>query len=230
MNENESIHHRFTIENHKGKTPGYILPIWGWLMVGHFGFVAVRSFFNGTPEDIFWISHVGTLLGGIGTLLKNRSLVSIALVSIAGHHLFWLVDTIGWLLSGHFPFGTTTYLAQATALDWLQSSNHFFSLPILLWVVYRLGGVRPHSWLWSTALFAVLSCLSFLVLPQAANVNSAHQLWPGLDQTHLSILENWSWFFFWLALIIINGLCNYLPGNLILRGIYGLLFRRVKTK
>ena len=62
-------------------------------MIGHFIFVAVRSISNGTSEDIFWISHVGTLLGGIGTLLKNRSLASIALVSIAGHHLFWLVDT-----------------------------------------------------------------------------------------------------------------------------------------
>ena len=135
-------------------------------MVGHFGFVAVRSFYNETPADIFWISHVGTLLGGIGTLLKNRSLASIALVSIAGHHLFWLIDTLGWMISGQLPFGTTTYLKEASAMDWLQSANHFTTLPFLLWVVYRLGGVRPNSWLWSTAIFAILSGISYFFLPQ----------------------------------------------------------------
>jgi hypothetical protein len=199
-------------------------------MIGHFVLVVVRSYYNPTVEDIFWISHVGTLLGGIGTLFRNRSLVSIALVSIAGHHLFWLIDTAGWWISGRFPFGTTTYLIEATWGDWLQSANHFFSLPILFFTAYRLGGVRAYAWLGSTALFAMLACISYFFLPAAANVNSAHKLWPGLDRTYLSILETWPWGLYWLALVAINGLCNYLPGNLVLRGIYAVLPGNLETK
>ena len=195
-------------------------------MIGHFGFVAARSFYNGTPEDIFWISHVGTLLGGIAALFRNRSLASLALVSIAGHHLFWLTDTAGWWISGQFPFGTTTYLREANRTDWLQSANHFFSVPFLLWIVYRLGGVRPYSWLWSTAMFALLSCISYFFLPVQANVNSAHDLWPGMDQTYLSILEKWPWGFYWMAVVALNGLGNYLPTNLALLGIYAVITRK----
>ncbi|MBW2408396.1 MAG: hypothetical protein JRF72_01265, partial [Deltaproteobacteria bacterium] len=223
MNENDSIHHRFTLENHKGKITDCVLPLFGWLMIGHFGFVAVRSYFSGTPEDLFWISHIGTLLGGIAALLRNRSLASMALVSIAGHHLFWLVDTAGWWISGQFPFGTTTYLKEADWADWLQSANHFFSVPFLLWIVYRLGGVKPYSWIWSTAVFALLSCISFFFLPAQANVNSAHDLWPGLDQTNLSIFEKWPWGFYWIALVVLNGLGNYLPTNLVLLGVYAVI-------
>lgn len=211
------------------RTVRRIFPLLGWCMIGHFFFVAGRSVYNGTAEDIFWISHVGTLIGGIGTLLKNRSLASIALVSIAGHHLFWLVDTAGWLINGRFPFGTTAYLKEAAWSDWLQSANHFFSLPFLLWVVYRLGGIRPHAWLWSTAMFAMLSCFSFFFLPPPANVNSAHKLWPGLDRTYLSLLENWPWGLYWLALVALNGLGNYLPTNLVLRGIYTVLLRNADS-
>lgn len=195
-------------------------------MIGHFLFVIARSIYNATAEDIFWISHVGTLLGGIAALLRNRSLASLALVSIAGHHLFWLVDTAGWWLSGQFPFGTTTYLKEAAWAGWLQSANHFFSVPFLLWIVYRLGGVRPYSWIWSTAMFGLLSCISFFFLPAAANVNSAHDLWPGLDQTALSILEKWPWEFYWMALVVLNGLGNYLPTNLVLLGIYAVITRK----
>lgn len=199
-------------------------------MIGHFIFVALRSIFKATAADIFWISHVGTLLGGIGTVFKNRSLASIALVSIAGHHLFWLADTAGWLIGGRFPFGTTAYLTEAAWIDWLQSANHFFSLPFLLLVVYRLGGIKSNAWLWSTAMFALLSCFSYFFLPPSANVNSAHHLWPGLDRTYLSILENRTWGFYWLALVALNGLGNYLPANLVLRGLYSIILRTAQTK
>jgi hypothetical protein len=230
MDENESSYQRFTAENRKGKISDFIISLLGWLMVSHFIFVGARSYYSGTPEDIFWISHVGTLLGGIAALLRNRSLASLSLVSIAGHHLFWLVDTAGWWISGQFPFGTTTYLKEADWADWLQSANHFFSVPFLLWIVYRLGGVKPYSWIWSTAVFALLSCISFFFLPAQSNVNSAHESWPGLDRTYLSILEKWPWGFYWLALVVLNGLGNYLPTNLVLLGIYAIITRKARKR
>jgi hypothetical protein len=198
-------------------------PLLGWCMLGHFVFLMGRTFWKGTPEDAFWISHVGTLLGGLGALYRNRRLISVSLVALFLHHFFWLIDTLWWLLTDIFPFGTTTYLENAALGDWLQSANHFFSVPFLILLAYWQGGVEKHAWVWSTAIFAILTLISFFFLSPEANVNSAHRLWPGLDQTHLAILENLPRGLYLVFLVVLNGLGNYLPSNLILRGIYAII-------
>ncbi len=198
-------------------------------MIGHFAFLAARTFLKGTPEDLFWISHVGTLMGGIGALFRNRLLISISLVALLSHHLFWLMDTSLWLISGHFPLGTTTYLKDATPGDWLQSSNHFFSVPFLLVLAYLQGGVDKHAWIGSTALFASLVLISFWFLPPTANVNSAHNLWPGMEKLFLSGLHSLSQGWYVVALIALNGLGNYWLSNLVLRGMYALVLNARKS-
>ena len=128
-------------------------PLLGWCMIGHFVFLLGRTFLGGTPEDPFWISHVGTLLGGLGALFRDRRLISVSLVALFSHHLFWLIDTSWWLLTDNFPFGTTTYLEKATLGGWLQSAitssaYHFCSF----WLTGRAelksmpgSGLPPYS-------------------------------------------------------------------------------------
>jgi hypothetical protein len=199
------------------------------MMIGHFIFIFGRCFIKGTPEDLFWISHVGTLVGGIGALLRNRFLISLALVALLGHHFAWLFDTLIWLISSHFPLGTTTYMADATLGDWLQSSNHFFSVPALLILAYWRGGVEKNAWIWSTALFALLAVISQSWLPSSANVNSAHHLWPGLDKMFLVNLEQLSKGIYLTTLVALNAFGNYLIANLLLRGAYGFLLKHSKN-
>ena len=205
------------------KIARWVSPLLGWCMIGHFVFLMGRTFLRGTPEDLFWISHVGTLLGGLGALFRNPRLISVSLVALFSHHFFWLIDTLWWLFTDSFPLGTTTYLEKATLGDWLQSANHFFSVPFLLLLAYWQDGVEKHAWVWSTAIFAILASISFFFLSPEANVNSVHRLWPGLDQTHLAILENLPRGLYLVFLVVLNGLGNYLPSNLILRGIYGII-------
>ena len=203
----------------------WAFPLLGWCMIGHFVFLMGRTFWNGTSEDLFWISHMGTLLGGLGALFRNRRLISMSLVSLFSHHLFWCIDTLGWLLTGNFPFGTTGYLENATLGGWLQSANHFFSVPFLFLLAYWQNGVDKHAWVWSTATFTILASISFLILPPEANVNSVHRLWPGLDQTPLAVLQNLPGGFYLMFLVILNGFGNYLPTNIILRGVYALVIK-----
>jgi hypothetical protein len=172
------------VDTGKTEIPAWLYTLFAWVMIGHFIYIFGRCFLRGTPADVFWISHVGTLIGGLGALFRSRLVISIALVSLLGHHLFWLIDTLLWIVTGDFPFGTTTYLKDATFWDWLQSSNHFFSVPALLFLAYWLGGVERNAWIWSTILFATLTFISAAWLPAEANVNSAHRLWPGLEQLH----------------------------------------------
>jgi len=211
----------------------WAFPLLGWCMLGHFVFLLGRAFLGGTPEDPFWISHVGTLLGGLGALFRNRRLISVSLVALFSHHLFWMIDTSWWLVTDNFPFGTTTYLEKATLGGWLQSANHFFSVPFLLLLAYWQDGVEKNAWIWSTAIFTILASISFFFLSPAANVNSAHRLWPGLDQTHLAILENLPRGLYLVFLVVLNGLGNYLPSNIVLRAIYAIILNtqtRIKRK
>jgi hypothetical protein len=207
----------------KSKTAGWVFALLGWIMTGHFVFLFSRCFLRGTPEDIFWISHVGTLIGGLGALFRNRFLISMALVCLLGHHLTWLFDTTFWLVTGKFPIGTTTYLKDASLEDWLQSSNHFFTVPSLFLLACWQGGIRKDAWIWSTILFSILLLISYFYLPPTANVNSAHKLWPGLDQSYLSVLEQLPNLGYLFSLIILNSIGNYLPANLLLRVVYYFL-------
>lgn len=216
------------VDTGKTEIPAWLYTLFAWVMIGHFIYIFGRCFLRGTPADVFWISHVGTLIGGLGALFRSRLVISIALVSLLGHHLFWLIDTLLWIVTGDFPFGTTTYLKDATLWDWLQSSNHFFSVPALLFLAYWLGGVERNAWIWSTILFATLTFISAVWLPAEANVNSAHRLWPGLEQLHLAPLEQLPRGWYPIIVVALNGLGNYLPANLLLRGLYHYLFKLKK--
>ena len=191
-------------------------------MISHFAYLVLRCVYAGTLEDILWISHVGTLIGGIGAIFRSRLLISVALVSLAGHHGFWLIDTLTWLFTGNFPFGTTIYLRDEDIYGWIQSSNHFFSLPFLLILAYFQGGIKKHTWIWSSLLFAVLAVMSFFISPESSNVNSIHQLWPGLDQSFLSSLNQLPPGFYVGAIILMNLVGNDLPGYWILVLLIGI--------
>jgi len=200
----------------KQDAPKWLYPVLGWTMTGHFVYLVFRCFSNGTPEDLLWTSHVGTLVGGLGLLFKNRLLISLSLVSLLGHHSFWLLDTLTWLISGHFLFGTTAYLKDANMWEWLQSANHFFTVPSLLLIVFLEGEIKPYMWVWSAALFTLLITISYQFTPPASNVNCAHGLWPGLDQTLLAGLDQLHSLVYLASIILLNAFGNYLPVYLIL--------------
>jgi len=200
---------------HKNPPP-WLLLFSGILMISHFVYLVSRCIYEGKVEDIFWISHIVTFIGGLGAIIRNRLLISVALVSLAGHHSFWLVDTLSWLTTGSFIFGTTSYLQNSDIYEWIKSSNHFFSMPLLLVLAFFQGGIKRNAWVWSSIIFAVLAVLSFITSPEESNVNCVHQLWPGLDKSFLTVVDILPPELYIGAVILINVLFNYLPGYLIL--------------
>jgi len=210
------------IKTNKKKAPIWLYRFVGLFLISHFVYLTIRCFYKGEPENILWVSHVGTLIGGMGAMVQSRLLISIALVSLAGHHSFWMIDTFTWLFTGHFPFGTTTYLKDANILDWLQSANHFFSMPLLLILAFFQGGIKRHAWIGSSLLFAILAVLSSFISSVSSNVNSVHQLWPGLDTSFLWGLDQLPSAIYLVGLILINTLCNYLPAYFILVLLIGI--------
>jgi hypothetical protein len=216
------------IKRYHKSPPSWFFRLSGILMISHFIYLVFRCIYAGTPEDIFWISHIGTLIGGLGAIFRNSRLISVALVSLAGHHGFWLIDTLTWIFAGKFPFGTTTYLRNADVYGWLQSANHFFSLPLLLILAFFQGGIKKHTWVWSSILFALLAVMSFFISPASSNVNSVHQLWPGLDQSFLAGLNQLPSGKYVGTIILMNIITNYLPIYYILVLLLGIPQDNVK--
>ena len=174
--------------------------------------------YTGIPEDALWISHLGTLIGGIGACFRNRRLISLALVSCFGHHAFWILDTLSWLITGEFVVGATAYLQNYSLSGWIQSANHLFTVPALLIMAVLQKGIDRYAWIWAGLLFLLMVLTSLFLLPPASNVNAAHQPWPGLEPlvsffVPLTPFSSVRYVFFITVVTIIG---NYLPSNLVL--------------
>ncbi|MBE0535043.1 MAG: hypothetical protein IH624_05175 [Phycisphaerae bacterium] len=200
------------------KQDSRIYPILGSILLGHFAYTLGRCLYLGTPETVLWISHVGTFIGGLGACLRNRFLISLALVMCFGHHAFWVFDTFSWWLTGKFAVGATAYLQSYGISGWIQASNHFFTVPALLVLSVRGRGVQRHAWVGAGVLFLLLALISRLLLPPASNVNCVHAPWPGFESfiSHfvpLDPVSPASYIFFITAITILG---NYLPANVAL--------------
>lgn len=195
-----------------------IFMVLGLVLIAHFTFVSVRSLCLGVPENVLWICHLGTLIGGLGACLQKRRLISLALVICFGHHAFWVFDTLSWLITGRFAVGATAYLQNRGLSGWIQSANHFFLVPVLLVLTVMKGGIDKHAWIWSSLLFLLLIAISFFLLPTASNVNCAHRPWPGLEPliSHFVPIEPFSSARYMLFITVATVIGNYLPVNLVL--------------
>lgn len=209
----------------KNQTRQWLNFLLGWALVGHFIYSIVYCIIKKSPEELFWISHVASLLGGIGILKNSRVLISISLISLFIHHLFWVFETLAWLISGKFPFGTTYYLQNADIWLWLQVINHFYAVPVLLFAAYQKGGIVKNAWIGSGVLFGILILISYIFLPPASNVNCAHALWPGLEKTVFAGLANLTSWQYLICIFTINIVVINIPVYAGLRFVYRFINR-----
>jgi hypothetical protein len=193
-------------------------PVAGTAMLSHFIFCLCRCIHLGVPEQVLWISHIATLIGGIGAFLRNRFLISLALVTCLGHHTFWLFDIIFWLITGNFAVGVIAYLQNASLGAWLQTSNHFFVAPMLLVLVIYHGAINKYIWIWASALSVSLIAVGLIFFSPDYNLNCAYYPWPGLERLVFMLpgLSPFSPGLYLFYVIVLTTFGNYLPTNLIL--------------
>ncbi|MFB3905744.1 MAG: hypothetical protein ACE15E_20035 [Acidobacteriota bacterium] len=200
----------------RSRTAELTSQVLGGLLVAHFVYVAVRGVATGHPENCFWLSHLATLVGGIGILLASPLLVSVALVCLLEGHLVWVSDVVSKWVIGYRWLGITSYLDRATWADWLQTVNHFITVPALLFVAVTRTGVRRGAWRGAALLYGFLLIISATLLPAQPNINSAYRLWEGLDETPLARLNALPVPLYLLALTVLNTLISFWPSNWVL--------------
>lgn len=197
-------------------------------MIGHYVLVFVLYLHQGALEKVLWMCHFGTLIGGVGAFMRNRWVISLGLVACFGHHMFWVVDTVPYLFTGRFLVGATAYMQGGGPGAWLQSCNHFFTVPALLTLVILKGGLEKRAWIWCAAIFVVLVIISLLFLPPESNVNCVHRPWPGLKRLVENVpgLTPFSLTRYVVFITAANIVANYMLANIVLAYVVSKCLRK----
>ena len=153
----------------------------GLLLLADFAIVcSIKSAYD-SGSEIWWMSHVGLLIAGLGFVGRSSMLLSTALISIFVLHSLWLVDCLVWLVADQFVLGVTTYLQDARLGVWVATAHHFYLVPLLLISVLDSRRCPRASFPAAVALFIFLSLISRAFLAPADNVNFAFRVDTSLD-------------------------------------------------
>ena len=140
----------------------------------------------------------------LGLFFEQAILVRVAVIWLFPGVAIWfayVVPTWGMLLTGKFSYAELLGVVSSTLA-------HIGGFCVGIVVLRK---VRIGKWAWAYAFiwYLAVQLLSRLVTPPAFNVNLAHSVQAGWEQTFSSYLK------FWLVLTILVGLCLWIFGLLL---------------
>jgi len=106
-------------------------------------------------------------------LWRESSLVaSSQLAGVLFIQSLWAIDFFGGAIAGAHPIGGTEYMFDPAKPLWLRALSlfHLWSVPLLVWMVRRLGH-DPRGWKLQTGIAAVLFPAGVLLGTREQNLN-----------------------------------------------------------
>jgi hypothetical protein len=153
---------------------------------------------------MLWMCNIGNLLLAIGLFIGEAILIRVAVIWMLPGVVVWamyVVPTWGMLLTGQLSFGQLFGVLSST-LAHLGG----FSIGMLALQKVRMDA---RAWFYAFIWYLVVQVFSRLFTPAAMNVNLAHRIQDGWEQTFSSYWK------FWLLLTLIVGLCLWILGFLV---------------
>lgn len=141
--------------------------------------------------NLFWMCNVGNLILAFGLFLEKPAVIRLAAI---------------WTIPGLFIWILYVVLAWGVFLS--STLAHVGGLAVAL-IALRQVGMDRTSWRWAFGWYLVVQLLSRFFTSPALNVNLAHTVQPGWDQTFQSY---WS---FWVVLTAVTILSLWLSGLLL---------------
>lgn len=176
----------------------------GILPLAFFGAQAIHYWQTGELGHMLWMCNVGNLLLALGLFLGKARLIRVAVIWLIPGVAVWfvyVVPTWGMLLTG--KFGVQELLAVVSS-----TLAHLGGLAVGLPLLRRIG-MDDRAWLWAFMWYFIVQLLSRFVTPAALNVNVAHRIQDGWEQTFSSYWK------FWLVLTLLVGVCLWILGRLL---------------
>lgn len=140
---------------------------------------------------LLWMCNVGNLLLAIGLFLEKARVVRLAAIWMIPGLVVWFVYVV-------LPWGLfiTSILAHVGG----------FTVAMFVLTKYRMDRT---AWLWAFGWYLVVQLASRFVTPPNLNVNLAHSVQSGAEQTF------GSYWFFWLTLTVATAGILWLSGLLL---------------
>lgn len=130
---------------------------------------------RGELSHVLWMCNAGNLLLAVGAFLAQPALIRVAVVWLIPGVLIWL-----W------------YVVRLSGLLLTSTLAHVGGLAVGLLMLRRVG-VERVTWLHALAWYLFMQAVCRLFTPPGLNVNIAHRVYEGWDETF------GSYFGFWLA-------------------------------
>ena len=153
---------------------------------------------------MLWMCNIGNLLLAIGLFLEEAILIRVAVIWMLPGLVVWalyVVPTWGMLLTGRLEAGQFFGVLSSTLA-------HVGGASVGM-VVLRKVRMDARAWFYAFIWYFVVQALSRLLTPAAMNVNLAHRIQDGWEQ---SFSAYWK---FWLLLSLLVGITLWILGLLL---------------
>lgn len=150
---------------------------------------------------MLWMCNIGNLMLAVGMFFEKRLLVRVAVIWAVPGLVVWciyVVSTWTTLLTGHFNWSQLFGVVAS-------SLAHLGGLSIGLVAIQRIG-MDARAWVYAFGWYFIVQLLSRLFTPPSMNVNLAHRVQYGFEQ---SFPDYWK---FWLLLTLLVGIFSWLIG------------------
>lgn len=145
--------------------------------------------------NMLWMCNIGNLMLAIGMFLEKPLLVRVAVMWMVPGLIVWgiyVIPTWGMLLTGQYTWRELFAVMSSTLA-------HVGGITIGLVALRRIG-MDKRTWLYAFGWYFVLQLLTRLLTPASMNVNLAHRVQDGFEQ---SFGAYWK---FWLLLTVLVGI------------------------
>lgn len=140
---------------------------------------------------MLWMCNIGNLLLAMGLFLEKPLIVRLSAI---------------WMIPGLFIW--IIYVVLAWGVFLTSTLAHIGGLAVAMIALSKIGMDRI-AWRWAFAWYLMVQLASRFVTPAELNVNLAHAVQPGYEQTFASY---WT---FWLLLTVVTAAVLWLSGLLL---------------
>lgn len=186
------------------QSPEKRLRLLGLLPLAFFSAQAIHYWQINELGQTLWMCNIGNLLLALGLFLEEALLIRVAAIWTVpgvGVWLVYVVPTWGTLLTGKASYSVLGGVLASTLA-------HLGGFSVGMLVLRRIR-IDDRAWLCAFVWYFVVQILSRFVTPAAMNVNVAHRIQDGWEQTFSSYWK------FWLVLTLLVGLCLWILGRLL---------------
>lgn len=155
---------------------------------------------------MLWMCNIGNLLLALGLFFEQALLIRVAVIWLIPGLAVWfvyVVPTWGMLLTGNFTWRELFGVISSTLA-------HVGGFCAGMFVI-RSVRIDQQAWFYAFIWYFIVQLLSRLVTPAALNVNVAHNIQAGWEQTFSSYWK------FWFVLSTLVGVCLWLIGLLLVK-------------